>query len=214
MQRQVSSSSDRMSQKEGTPTKPKLVSQDSLTSSHRGLLLANADQASSSSTLNLMDDSYYPLKTPNMKTIKEEEHTDDADQPNDTTIEGINHQIKATPTFKLTQQDPSSDSTVEPREHLERVHASYDVQCNQVVPIDRSEYIQTMFNPLTAGDNPELITVQVFNPRLREYSDELAKELKEKSLNGLKQSRCPEGKELTECLVIEKKDGIKKGSKR
>ena len=105
-----------------------------------------------------------------MRTIKEEEDLEAKDSPYVTTIEDVNRQIEETPTFKLAHKD-QIDS---PEDHLEGVHASYDVQCNQVVPTDRSEYVQAMYNPLTAGDNPELITVQVVYPRLREYSDALA----------------------------------------
>ena len=69
---------------------------------------------------------------------------------------------------------------------------------------DQSDYIQSMNNPYATDDNPEIITVQVVNPMLREFEGGLAEDLKRKSMSELKKNSCPKEKELIEHLVVEK----------
>lgn len=45
-------------------------------------------------------------------------------------------------------------------DHFDRVHANYNIQSNTVSPYDQSQYIQSMFNPVTLDqEHPEMITV-------------------------------------------------------
>ena len=91
-------------------------------------------------------------------------------------------------------------------EEFERVKARYDIQSNQMAPFDQSEYIQSLFIPRSDDADPVLMTVQVVNPMLREYSSERAEELKNKSRECHKKNRCPKGKKLIETFVAEKSD--------
>lgn len=75
-----------------------------------------------------------------------------------------------------------------------------------MVPIDQSQYIQSLFNPLSDDENPELITVQVVYPMLRENKGGLAEEFKSGCISarsGRNKNCCPQKTELTECLVVE-----------
>lgn len=86
--------------------------------------------------------------------------------------------------------------------HFERVQASYHIQSNSMTPFDQSQYIQTLFNPLTIDhDHPELITVQVIYPMLSENTPEKARQIEEEDRSAARanyQSYCPQGGRLIE----------------